>query len=399
MTANPKPQQLDFSALFELRQVEVALAEEAIGAIQRAGVELDPEYLATIEIAEDSRSWIGDLVFELLEMRKRAERDLPRLKSLLGRILHENVDSWLAEREAEVQHEEASPPRRIEQSKAPAVPKPRSPLPRTPRTPKLEETLTPTKKLTSRQQELLGVIKVSADNIGRFDSKEHVPDWAELKKVMLSLGSKWKTKTGFAFPDDVDGAETVRIALESGEIIDWDGAGFFPTPDDEADRLVAMFRHLPENPHLLEPSAGTGSLIRACRRRWEHPSFYACELIEKNRQELARLHVDVVANDFLGMTVDDFCGENIMGIVANPPFAKRADIRHITHAIGFLQPGAELAAIASAGVKFRDDALARDFRALLARHDAVIEDADKGAFLASGTGVSTVRIWLQKKDL
>ena len=35
----------------------------------------------------------------------------------------------------------------------------------------------------------------------------------------------------------------------------------------------------------------------------------------------------------------------------------------------------------------------------LSSNDAVIEDADKGAFLASGTGVSTVRIWLQKKDL
>ena len=157
-----------------------------------------------------------------------------------------------------------------------------------------------------------------------------------------------------------------------------------------------MFQDLPDGPHLLEPSAGTGSLIRAVRRRYEHAQFYACELIEQNRQALGKMGVDCVGNDFLGMGLDDFCGENVHAIVMNPPFARRADIRHITHAVGFLRPGAELAALASAGVKFRDDALARDFRALLARHNAVIEDADRGAFLASGTGVSTVRIWLKK---
>ena len=387
--------QLSLDALLEVRELEVAFAEEAVAAIERAGVELPRDYLDTIDITEDSPSWIGQTVHELLRLKRRAEEDAPRLRKLLARIIHESVDAWLEERRGEVKHAEVAPPRRIGAERvqaAAAVARARLP-----RTPKVEgDTVTPTKRLTDRQRELLQVIEVGPDNIGRFASKEHVPDWAELKKVMLALGSKWKTKTGFAFPDDVDGKETVRIALESGEVIDWDGAGFFPTPDDEADRLVAMFRDLPETPHLLEPSAGTGSLVRAVRRRYEHAQFYAVELIEKNRQELARLRVDVIAHDFLSMGEDDLCGEQIHGVVMNPPFAKRADIRHITHAIGFLRPGGELAAIASAGVKFRDDALARDFRALLAKHDAVIEDADKGAFLASGTGVSTVRIWLRK---
>jgi hypothetical protein len=388
--------QLSLDALMELRRTEIAFAEEAIESIARAGIDLPSDYLDGISITEDSDSWIGQIVWELRRLNDRAAADLPRMRRLLARIVHENVDSWLLEKDAQQKHADVSPPRRIEGAARPAAPLGPRRLPRTPKA-ELEEVLVPTKKLTERQRELVSLVEVTS-NVARYTPTERIPDWPLLKTVMLSLGAKWASRKGFVFPDDVDGAETVRIALEKGEIIDWDGAGFFPTPDDLADSLVARFVDLPEVPHVLEPSGGTGSLVRAMRRRHKWAEFYACELIDKNRDELEKLRVDLVGRDFMALTPDEFGGENIHAIVMNPPFAKRADIKHITHAIDFLNPGGQLAAIASAGVLYRDDKLANDFRTLVTHHGGVIEPNPEGSFASSGTMVRTVSIWLRKAE-
>lgn len=392
--------QLSLDSLLDLRRTELAFAEEAIDAIARAGVELDPTYLSDIRITEDSDSWIGQMVWELRRLNDRAAADLPRMRRLLGRLLHENVDAWLNEKDAEGKHSEVRPPARITGAAlAPSVKLPSRRLPRTPKVESDEPSLVPTKRLSDRQRELVALVAVES-NIARYTPTERIPDWPLLKTVMLSLGAKWSSgKGGFIFPDDVDGAETVRIALASGEIIDWDGAGFFPTPDDLADAAVARFHGLPDVPHVLEPSAGTGSLIRAMRRRYAHAQFYACEFIEKNRSALEVLRVDLIGRDFLQLSPQDFGGENIHAILMNPPFAKRADIRHITHALSFLETGGQLVAIASAGVLHRDDALARDFRALIAAHGGTIEENPEGAFKESGTMVRTVTIALTKRAL
>ncbi len=77
-------------------------------------------------------------------------------------------------------------------------------------------------------------------------------------------------------------------------------------------------------------------------------------------------------------------------IVMNPPFAGRADIRHVTHALQFVKHGGWLAAVMSAGVKFREDGLAREFRALVTKHAGFVRDVEDGAFKEAGTMVRTV---------
>jgi hypothetical protein len=78
----------------------------------------------------------------------------------------------------------------------------------------------------------------------------------------------------------------------------------------------------------------------------------------------------------------------------NPPFSKRADVAHVLRAFNLLEPRGRLVAIASAGVKFRQDALALDLRTLIRRCGSV-EPLPDGSFSESGTDVRTVLVTLE----
>ena len=79
-------------------------------------------------------------------------------------------------------------------------------------------------------------------------------------------------------------------------------------------------------------------------------------------------------------------------VVMNPPFAKRADVFHVNHALRFLKPGGRLVSIMSSSVTFRDDKLTEAFRDLVKARGGSIEANDKGAFKESGTLVNTVTV-------
>jgi hypothetical protein len=255
--------------------------------------------------------------------------------------------------------------------------------------------------LSDRQRQLLAHVEVK-DNLAIYTSTERIPDWELLKRVMLALGGTWKTggkkaPGGFRFPDDLDAAELVRLAKETGEIIDPKAAEFFWTGDDLADELAAFVAPSATG-RYLEPSAGKGALAHALRRQCGElvgASIDCFEPLDDNRKALFEAGFNLLGRDFLEfdpLSQDDLYD----GIVANPPFSKRADVIHITRMLDWLKPGGRLAAIASSGVKHRNDGRGREFRALIERHGGVILDNAEGSFLHAGTGVRTVRILLTK---
>lgn len=253
----------------------------------------------------------------------------------------------------------------------------------------------PAKRLNDRQRELLALMSVDG-NVARYTGGSHISDWAALKKVMLALGSKWVRKLeGFAFDDDADGVELVRVALATGEVLDSAAAGFFPTPTALADRLVSLagIDLLSEGSIVLEPSAGRGAIAHAIRRANPLVRIVCYELLPDNRKALEQDGFAVHGDDFLaaGSVVP-------AAVVMNPPFAKRADVHHIRHALRLLRPCGMLAAIASAGIRYRTDALGAAFRRELDDHGAFVEDNPDGSFAESGTMVRTVTISLRKKN-
>ncbi len=113
------------------------------------------------------------------------------------------------------------------------------------------------KRLTERQRELLARV-VAKDNIANFDGPQ-IPDWKALKDVMNALGGKWKSRVGFVFSDDVYVHEVLRVARESGEILDPRAADFFETPPPLVEQ-VCEWAELKQGLSVLEPSAGQGAL-------------------------------------------------------------------------------------------------------------------------------------------
>jgi hypothetical protein len=345
-------------------------------------------------LALPARHWSDTLLEKLSEANRRADEDLAYLKSLHAEILGipvEKIDEHMAAEKAKED--------RLRQEARAAAP---------------ARTSTRSKAaqggdvigigraaLSERQRQLLAHVEVK-DNVAVYTSNDRIPDWDLLKRVMLALGGTWKTggkkaPGGFRFPDDLDAAELVRLAKESGEIIDPKVAEFFWTSDDLADELAAFVAPVATGLYL-EPSAGKGALAHALRRQCGElvgASIDCFEPLDANRTVLRAAGFNLIGRDFLEFAPGAFAA-TYDGIIANPPFSKRADIIHITRMLDWLKPGGRLAAIASSGVKHRDDARGREFRALIASHAGVIVDNDAGSFEHAGTGVNTVRVLLTK---
>jgi len=249
--------------------------------------------------------------------------------------------------------------------------------------------------LTTRQRELLALFAMRDDGFVRYMRDDHVPDWAQVKKVFVALGAEWKTRAkGFLFPPGVDGEGVLELALQTGRIVDPKVVGFFPTPDPLADMVVEMMNPsraslLGRKLRVLEPSAGKGSLIRALARWMPNEcEVDYCELLPENQAELllSCQGASFKAADFLGWLPP----APYDAVLMNPPFSSKDDARHVLHAWNHaLRPGGRLAAIMSAGVLYRDDTLTKVVRELILQNGRFVSlPAD--AFKESGTAVATV---------
>lgn len=159
----------------------------------------------------------------------------------------------------------------------------------------------------------------------------------------------------------------------------------FETPKELSLEIVDMLDLLPSD-KILEPSAGKGSLIRACG------NFHQITAIEINYQLCDYLRSifnesKIICDDFLSLQNDDL--GLFDKILMNPPFANGQDIEHITHAFKFLKKGGILVAVVCEGPFFRSDKKSAQFREFLSKFKAEIIKLPEGTFKNSGTMVNT----------
>jgi phospholipid N-methyltransferase len=123
----------------------------------------------------------------------------------------------------------------------------------------------------------------------------------------------------------------------------------FPTPPEVARRVVELADIQPGQ-RVLEPSAGTGSLLEALP---DTPTV-AVEINGQLAEALQRRFTgaEVHRGDFLTMN-----GElgTFDRIVMNPPFDHGSDIEHVRHAYAKLKPGGRLVAICANGPRQQDE--------------------------------------------
>jgi predicted RNA methylase len=327
-------------------------------------------------LALPARTWDQELLDLLDAANARAEAEVQQLRAMHAKILGiplEELDARVAADKAKEDAERAA----------------RRPAKRSTRGARGERGEgIGSRRLTERQRELLGHVRVEG-NVAVYVPEERIEDWAALKAVLVALGGTWRSRKGFVFDDDVDAAEVVRLALETGEILDPTAADFFPTPAALADRVVELAEirtgHL-----VLEPSAGKGALAMASTRACPGAALVCVEALPANAAALRDLRFTVFEGDFLQGALPR--GRLFDRVVMNPPFGKRADVHHVRRALEWLKPDGRLVAIMSAGVAYRQDRLATEFRALVESRGGWIEQNPEGSFLESGTGVRTVTV-------
>lgn len=223
--------------------------------------------------------------------------------------------------------------------------------------------------------------------------------YVKVNKVLEALGGKWNRKAK-AHLFDGDAQDALEAVIESGGYADAKREfQFFETPDALADEIVRL-AEIDDDSVILEPSAGSGQLIRAIDsvspNKQSLPEVVAVEIQERFRETLQHFASETHAADFLGVAPGSIGGP-FNRVVMNPPFAPRqADIDHVLHAWKFLQSGGRLVSIMSSGWTFRTNKKSEQFKAFVDQHGGRVIKNSPDAFKASGTRVNTVTVVIDK---
>lgn len=141
--------------------------------------------------------------------------------------------------------------------------------------------------------------------------------------------------------------DTMRETLKAGvQVVS--APQLFPTPPDIA-RQVIELADIQAGETVLEPSAGTGNLLRVIVDTVD-TEIVAYEINPQLCAGLSRTfpsyRVQARCADFLSVTEGQ---GQFPKIVMNPPFERGSDVAHIQHARTFLAPGGRLVAICANG--------------------------------------------------
>lgn len=221
--------------------------------------------------------------------------------------------------------------------------------------------------------------------------------YERVNKVLETLGGKWSKKAR-AHVFAVDPSPLLAGVVASGRIVDRQKVlAFFETPELLADR-VAELADVEAHHSVLEPSAGTGRLVRAVMARCARARVTAVEIDPNHVDALSGICDDVLRGDFLTMDFVKFGGFD--RVIANPPFSGRVWQKHVTRMIDLLKPGGRLVCVLPASASVITDANEVLHNRLTDTDDfeeMAFLPVPPGSFKESGTDVNTVILVAQKK--
>jgi phospholipid N-methyltransferase len=218
------------------------------------------------------------------------------------------------------------------------------------------------------------------------DSKSHpIPEPAEEKPETVIVR---EIKTTEYKPPEKTEFDDLKSALEDGVKVVY-APQLFPTPPKIAEMVVDA-AGLEPGLTILEPSAGTGNLVRAALNRVD-TEVLAYEINGDLCKSLSSTFpsnkLQVRQRDFLEVTDFQGCYPRI---IMNPPFEKGQDIKHIEHALKFLKPGGRLVALCANGPRQRKKLIP-----IAERSGGYWEDLPAGTFKESGTNVNTAIVVIE----
>lgn len=188
-------------------------------------------------------------------------------------------------------------------------------------------------------------------------------------------------------PDERAPFEAIRQSLDAGVKV-VTAPQLFATSTKVARRMANLAGPL-AGKRVLEPQAGTGKLVEAIFNEATGANCVRVVAVEVNYSLVEGLKtlrdLTLYANEVnFEIHQGDFlqCNGNLGlfdAIVMNPPFVNGVDIKHITHAIGFLKPDGRLVSLCANGQRQREQ---------LKPLADYWEELPPGSFSDQGTNVS-----------
>lgn len=182
---------------------------------------------------------------------------------------------------------------------------------------------------------------------------------------------------------------------------------FYGTPPAVAERLLRDLT-LPDNAHILEPSAGEGSLVSAALVRGRNDGWRVTA-IEIQGDRLAKLtarfrqnpNVRIYSANFLSVPPQPIYN----AVVMNPPFYGTHWMDHVRHAFAFLKPGGALRAILPVSAAVAETPKHLAFRRWIEANNRdrwaygrYFHDLPPESFAAAGTRINTVILSMKKGE-
>lgn len=257
-------------------------------------------------------------------------------------------------------------------------------------------------KLTNEQIKILRDWKIEENRFylqWQLDRKAYL----DINKVLETINLKWNRwkKAHIAewlTQEDLENAiddicETWEVETLQETIKKFQ---FYPTPKEVAEYLVEL-ADIKEDDEVLEPSAWDWAIVDEIQKQ----DFKILNLVEldnskydvlKKREKVNKIHISNC--DFLEFR-KWLENENEMKfdkIIANPPFSKSQDIKHILHMYELLNEWGRIVSIASAWIKFREWKLYKELREL----NPDIIELPEWSFKESWTMVNSVIVLLDK---
>lgn len=189
-----------------------------------------------------------------------------------------------------------------------------------------------------------GVLARSSYNDGIFKLPERLerPTYNEVSKVLAAIGGKWNRSKG-GFPFDEDPRPALGAASDAGHIVNEKRLrqAFFTPP--ESANSVCMHAYINTKCSVLEPSAGSGNLVRAASHYCPR-TIHAVEIHAPTADKIKGVYpggLTIHTADFMEWQAP----MKFDRVVMNPPFTAGQAGKHILRAFDMLVDGGRLVAI------------------------------------------------------
>lgn len=192
---------------------------------------------------------------------------------------------------------------------------------------------------------------------------------------------KVKKRVGYQNKGEFTNEQIIHIGKQLNGVSLSEKFDFYPTPDELVERVQEL-ANIKDKETILEPSVGTGSLLKNLNK-----TYICCveinEVLATILQEKGYNVYNCAFEDFV------FTDAKYDKIIMNPPFGKRLDAKHIVRAFNeFLKDGGTLVAIHSSSIKGTTDKYSKEFQKLYDRYGVLQEDYTNNEFKNSGKGTN-----------